>query len=61
MRLNWGSFLDKTLGLLEGEFESADRGFGCKELGQIWEHSGAEFKVVDTIAKTLSMKLHGNG
>jgi len=49
------------LGLFEGEFESADREFGCEKLGQIWEHLGAEFKVVDTIAKTLSMKPHGNG
>jgi hypothetical protein len=42
------------LGLVE---KNADRGFGCEKIGQIWEHSGAKFKVVDTIAKTLNMKL----
>jgi hypothetical protein len=32
-----------------------------KNKGRLGNILGAEFKVVDTIAKTLSMKSHGNG
>jgi hypothetical protein len=55
--------------LFEWECEGGDRGFGWENLRQILEHSSIKFKggkksyfkLVNTIAKILSMKPHGNG
>jgi hypothetical protein len=57
------------LGIVLGECEGGDRGFGWENLRQILEHSRIKFKdhkksyfkLVNTIAKILSMKPHGNG
>jgi len=67
--LNWGSIIGADWGLFERECEGGDKGFGWENLRQILEHSRFKFKghkksyfkLVNTIAKTLSMKPHGNG
>lgn len=62
--LNWGSLSEADWGLFERECEGGDRGYGWENLRQILEHSRiklkghkkSHLKLVNTIAKTLSMK-----